>query len=388
MTEGTETSGPASTSSLPATSGTTVSIGAVRKPATPRPKMAPPRSPSGERLDEHALSVVAAALAAPALFLPVGWLIVCSAVALGAAAIGPTIQERKRGSADLLVVPVLVLRRLLTLALSFLHPMSLLSFLISSAMTVAVAVLVPAGLAALRWVVLEGGEGVMAAARQNAWTHAPRLLSALICFGLVRGQENRYLRSAAVQRRSQRLGESTLTGIALAVIGWVVIAALALPMGGFVPFASGESLVNALPGPLEDQVIEFRLNLARSQADAVLDCLYDETGYIGLWIDDVSLAEDGTTTVAARYTPEYGRPISHDDPVIVLASLHNQLAPWVSSVTFRTTEDLVLDRRQVAMRRPVVDADSIEKGVTSGSLPAAEGSHWRDVVLACSASHP
>ena len=112
-------------------------VASFRQETAPVPTA--PRSDSGRRLEAHLLSVLAAAVALPALRAPVTWLMVCATVAIVlVAADTATGRAKATGAADVVVVPARAVGRVL---LGFVNPINWLKVLLGALGSLAVGAL-------------------------------------------------------------------------------------------------------------------------------------------------------------------------------------------------------------------------------------------------------
>ena len=130
------------------------------------------RSDSGTWLSEHLLTIVAVAVALPALRAPVAWVALCAvaAVALLVADAATTQREAERasGSADVVVVPARAVGRV---ALMFLNPITWLTVLLGAVVAVVVGAVAAGVVSGVRWLAVDGPTGVLAAIRGGTWSH-------------------------------------------------------------------------------------------------------------------------------------------------------------------------------------------------------------------------
>ena len=349
-------------------------------------------SDSGRWLRWHLLTIVAVAASLPALRAPAAWLFLCGAAALGMLAFDGTLrqrdaQRRRVGSADAVVVPARVAGRL---ALGLLNPVSWLTALLGAVVALVVGAVAAGAVAALRWLALEGPDGILAAIRMGVWAHAPTYAAAVACFLLLRaGGATAARRRNVLDRATRRLPEAALTACVVAV----VLAGAALAVAGprlDVGFVRADDGLGWLPPGLRTSVDTARDDVVHEELDALTACLDGDQA--GLWVasytDGNAPADDDVATLVA----DPARP--PDQAALAAAALaaDNDLAPWVEAVEIRVGETpaLVVARQGHAHDQPLTDAAALRER-TAGApewLIAAAPLVDRGHVLTCSARTP
>ena len=204
------------------------------------PMRPPARSDSGRRLEAFLLTILAVAGALPAVRLPVAWLGVCAvtSIVLCVVAAAPA-RAATKGSADVVVVPVRALGRLLH---GCINPLNWLKAVLCILASVAVGAVAAALIAAARWIIDEGPEGILAAIRMGVWSHAPAYAAVFACYLLLSGVGRTHERRAvALHRRTRGLPEVVLAGITFLLVAAAIVVALAGPTVdvGFVRGSDG-----------------------------------------------------------------------------------------------------------------------------------------------------
>jgi hypothetical protein len=293
----------------------------------PKPRRVRDRSPSrsSRMLVRRAPLLLAFALAAGALAWPFAWLVgvvVLVVVAGGVADAG--LGGSVRGPADLLVVPASIVGAALRRARRTLGDgATLLTRLALLVVAVAVAIALPAAVAALSWLAEHGTDGWLAAARLGGFAWAPRVLSFLISVYLLR-------------RMLTTVGNEPVRGAAAALpeIGLTVVVTFAAAWGLFClvhpapvwwPSTSFRAAVHGLPTALRDTIDDQRKAVVGAEARAVVRCL-TRRGLGGWRVPRAHLREDGGLVVGVR-----ARSLVHPHSAslaALLIALDNQLAPY------------------------------------------------------------
>ncbi len=296
-------------------------------------------------------------------------------------------ERRRAGSADAVVVPARVTGRL---ALGLLNPVSWLTALLGAVVALVVGAVAAGVVAALRWLALEGPDGILAAIRMGVWAHAPTYAAAVACFLLLRaGGATAARRRNVLYRATRRLPEAALTACVVAV----VLAGAALAVAGprlEVGFVRADDGLGWLPPGLRTSVDAARDDVVHDELDALTGCL--DRDQPGLWVasytDGNAPADDDVATLVAdpARTP--------DQAGLATAALaaDNQLAPWVETVEIRVGETpvLVVARQGHAHDQPLTDAAALRDRTLGAPewLAATAPLVDRDRVLTCSARTP
>jgi hypothetical protein len=356
-------------------------------PATDEAPASEPSSPTTDaypavrRGDRALLHVLALTVASGALVVPIVWPV---AVALGTLA-GAAV----RSAADHGPAPLPLLRRAGRRGLSWLRPRSVLWLPVLTARTVLVAVAVPALLWAARWLVVEGTDGLVAAARTGVWSDGFRVVSGVVCFMLVTGVgDARHRRAAQLRRLLDRRGPTAavvLASAALAIAAAVVGVAPRLPAGG----VTGTDGLAWVPGRLHGTVDGFRDDIAVAEIQAASECL---SGHQGLhWRPGYTRANGSADEDVARLTADVSGGVPTDADLATAAlALHDLLAPWVDTIVLGSGEApvLVLARQDVDAARPVTDASDLVGAAATGRDAIERGADGADrgVALDCASA--
>ncbi len=357
--------------------------------ASTRASVRPPaRSDSGRRLDTHLLTILAVAGALPAVRLPVAWLMVCAvtSIVLCAAAVAPD-RAATKGSADLVVVPVRALGRLLH---GCINPLNWLKAVLCVLASLAVGALAAAVIAAARWIVVEGPDGILAAIRMGVWSHAPAYAAMFACYLLLSGVGRTHERRAvALHRWTRALPEVALAGITFLLVAAVIVFALAGPTVD-VGFARGSDGLGWVPPGLRTSVDELRDDVVDAELDGITQCLSGDQA--GLWTYRYTAGNSAGDADVATLTADPAR--APGQPALAAAALvaHNHLAPWVEAIEITVGDDaaLMVSRSGLATDQPLVDANDL-RAHTIGApewVSAVAPSVDHDTVLTCSARTP
>ena len=350
----------------------------------------PVRSDSGRWLDTYLLTILSAALALPALRAPVGWLALCAVAAivmLGVDSARTQARKRAKGSADVVVLPTKVVARI---GLGFLNPLNWLTALFGAIVALIAGGLIAAAIAAARWVLVEGPDGILAAIRVGVWAHAPTYGAAFACFFLLRaGGHTADSRAAALRTVTRKIPEVALTGI----VAVVAIACVAFALGGprlSVGVVSGADGLGWVPPGLRQLADDGRDDLVTAELDAVTSCL--EGDQSGLWSGRSTTGNPLDEIDVATLTADPARP--PEQPALAAAALiaDNHLAPWIEMIDVTIGDQVVLtvDRRNVARDRPITDADDLRARAvgTPDWLTTVAPQVDKELVLRCSAQTP
>jgi hypothetical protein len=375
-------SGP---SAVPA-AGTTASIeiGSISAPQGPR-SLRPAEAPASTQwLAEQSPVLVAAVVAAPALVLPLGWLV----LALSLSFVILCVIEGRRGhagrlaTADLLVVPSRgfgrAARRVLIAATKVGRVLK------QTIGAIAVALAVPAALATVPWLLTRGADGALASCRMAIISHSPRLLAFILAYRLARGGGDvRKARDAGITGRLKRWPDPVVTGICATAIAVVVWIGLVPPVHGWAPFESGESAVDALPFDLTETITEAQASYAESGAQAAIDCLHREG--VGLWgFLPAGQDADGSWTIVVGVGDS-----APADVAAGAAALHNQLPPYIATLELAVSPDgpWHIDRHGLGTDVPLSPAALVERTAAPPSILAAPlTDRQQSVAFGCSAT--
>jgi hypothetical protein len=313
-----------------------------------------PRSDSGRWLDLHLLTVLATAGAAPALRLPTTWLLACATFAVVAA--GTTIargRAGRHGTADVIVVPARIVGRL---ALGCLNPLNWLKLFLGALASLAAGAVAAALVGAGRWVVNEGLDGVLAAARTGAWSHAATYGAAFACYLLLSGVGATHdRRAAALHRMTRNVREVALVGITVVLVAASVLFAVVGP-GTDAGLARSDDGLGWVPPGLRTVVDEGRTDVVNAELDAATACLSGNSRK--LWTATYTAGNRTGGPDVATLTADPAR--APDQAALAAAALvaHNDLAPWVEEIRIAIGGDvaLVVDRHGLPTDTPLTDA--------------------------------
>jgi len=332
--------------------------------------------------------VVAVAVALPALRVPVAWALVCATAALTLLGVGCVRGHvTNKGSADVVVVPAHVAGRLL---LGCVNPLNWLKVLLGAVASLLVGVLAAGVVAAVRWLVVEGPEGILAAVRTGAWAHGLTYAAAVACFVLIRGVgRTRENRVAALYRSTRRLPEVAVAGATVVLVVVMLSLALAGPRVD-VAFARSDDGLGWLPPGLRSVVDGLRDDAVDGELGAITGCLSGKDA--GLWTYHYTAGNPLDEPDVATLVADPDR--APDQPALAAAALvaDNHLAPWVEVVQIAVGDHVVLvvDRRGNEPDQPLTDAADLqphtlgEPGWLAGAAPVVDSGK----VLDCSARTP
>lgn len=353
---------------------TQISIGPIAPPAAPRQRDPSKRSGSADWLEARAPRLIAIAGSAPALLLPFAWLVVCMLAALVLAAARRTrAGDGQKGPADWLVAPLRAVGAALTLE-------SAVSAVVGIVVACCAALAIGAAIGAVLWLPSNGTDGVLAAMRLSVVATAPRLLAALLCYGLLHRQLRAPEAAAQLRARTGAVDESVLTAVAAGGCG-VVVLCLLLGSSSPWPASSSASLVGLLPNALEQQVFDGEASLAESEARAVSSCLSDVHSAWNWQVGHAVQMADGSFRLTVRNFDAPGRR----GILAAALSLQNQLLPYVSHVRLETPHMVVrVDRSLLPSGTLVTDPDDMAQaaGLNPGAFGPRPGVHG--IVLDCS----
>ncbi|MBN2621869.1 MAG: hypothetical protein JXA83_00815, partial [Acidimicrobiales bacterium] len=330
-------------------------------------------------VDTYLLDVAALAAASGAFVTPWAWLFAV-AVASGA---GVTARSFVLSERNLAVMAHRAVRRVL----AWLRPRAVVWFGIHLVRTAVLAVALPALACAGLWILDEGRNGTLVAARTGMWAHGLRTAAALVCFMLVAGVGDAHQRrSALVGNASRRLGRP---GIALVAVVCLLVAGVAV---GLVPrsdagrFAAADGLGWA-PTRVRDNIDRLRDDVVRAELHSAAGCLSDWQGVT--WRATYTAGNPPGERDVARLVAHEGVPAPGHLPTAI-ATLHNQLAPWVEAIEVTTggPTDVVVDRGELPAGRPLVDAAPMVGASSQGAdaLSAGLGAFDRAAALSCAAA--
>ena len=350
------------------------------------------RSDSGRWLSDHLLTILAVAASLPALRAPTAWLAICAVAAVVVLSIDSVSrrreeERRKRGSADVVVLPARAVGRV---ALGVLNPVTWLTVLLGAVVAIVGGAVAAAAIGAVRWLVIEGPDGILAAARASAWAHTLTYAAVLACFLLLRaGGRTAERRAAVLRRATRRMPELVLTlCIVVAVVGFAAFAVAGPVLDvSFVRDADG---LGWLPPGLRGPVDEARDDVVAQELDAMTDCLNGADA--GRWTWHYTSANPLSDDDVATLVVDPARP--PDEQTLATAALvaDNDLAPWVERVDVLVGDHpaLSLAREGFAHDQPITDAAALAQRASGAPawLATVAPRVDRARVLDCSARTP
>jgi hypothetical protein len=355
----------------------------TRTPAPP-----PARGDSGRWLEGHLLTILALAASAPAVQAPALWVAVCAIAALVMLGIGSVRgQVRTTGSADVVVVPGRVAGRLV---LGVVNPVNWLKVILGALAALAFGVVGSAAVAAVRWLLQHGTEGILAAARTGAWAHALTWAAVFACVVLVRGVGQTFQRRAAALRRvTRRLPEFAVAGFAVGALVLCAIVTVAGP-GSDLAFLHASDGLGWVPSGLRGDVDALRDDAVHEEIDGVASCVTD--AHRGAWTATYTDANPLAAPDVARFTADPSTAPDQATIAAVALAAHNHLAPWVETIEIAVGSDVVLsvDRSGLPRGVPLTDAAALRVHAVGAPawLTTVAPTVDRGLVLTCSARTP
>lgn len=330
--------------------------------------------------DRWLLEALAVAGAAGAFVVPSAWLVVVALVCL----VGGIVAFVRRGH-DGWSLPGRVIRR----GLRLLHPRSLIWAPVLTARTVIAAVVVPAGIAAVVWLIDEGPgsgtDGLVATVRLGIWADGARVAVALLCVMLLTSVgDGRQQRKAALRRWSARLSDGGVTALALvgAAVAATVVVVLPHPTDRFVARADG---LGAVPAAFREPIDRMRDDVVTAELDTLASCLSHRTDH--RWRTTYTSENPiGARDIARLVASTEGPTPALRDVATVVLSAHNLLAPWVETIEVRwaLSQVVQVERATLAHREPLTDAEPLAAAASTGSAWLEGQSADAATVLGCS----
>ena len=338
-------------------------------------------------LDRHLLTVVATLLALPAVRAPLGWFALCGVAAVVMLTVDSAGRRaraaRADGTAPRARVAALVIRGVL-------NPLNWLTAVFGAVIALAAGALIAAAVGAVRWLLLDGIDGVAAAARIGVWAHAPTYAAAVACFLLLRaGGRTADHRQQVLRALTGRVPDAALAGIVVVVAVVCVALALAGPRLD-VGLVHGSDDLGWVPSPLRALVDDGRDDIVAAEISAVTSCL--DNGQDGMWAAAANAGAPITDPDVVTLTADPSRPPDQVGIAMTALAADNHLAPWVETINVVVGGQLVLsvDRRGVARDAPITDAQQL-RARSAGNpewLTAVAPQVDRAFVLRCSAQTP
>jgi hypothetical protein len=366
----------------------------ARQPRRPHHDVAP-RPPTPDAADdarrrglagtaERRLSdVLALAGASGALIAPWPWLLAVGGLCVVVGAVRSVAARRGSVTLRIMTVPGRAAGRVARLA----RPRSLARLPVIAVKTILAALVLPAAVAAVVWVVEHGADGVVAAARLAAWQSGLRVLAAVLCLMMLAGVgETRARRATRLRRATASWPDAGVVALATGAL------ALALGVVAVGPRVSGGILTGHdglawVPGPLRPAVDGVRDDVVTAELRTLRSCLSRHQG----WAWSVAYTADNPIDDPDIAHLSLGRGGTPGPSALATAALaaDNQLAPWVEVVQIAVGDTVVLalDRRELDHHGVRVDPATLGPGIVSGGDVLLTGSAAVDrrVALACSA---
>jgi hypothetical protein len=365
---------------------TDVRVGPITAPAPPRAVDGADRAADSGDLARRLSVVFPAVLAFPALSLPLAWPVVCILVATLLAT-----ARRMPGDGDLASAPTALLatvgaglRGAAEASIARLIPT-----LFGVAATIVAATVLAAGLPALRWLAVEGTNGVLVAARLGWYEHLPGLLSAALCWRLLRGPEDGRARFSGLLDALNRTGEGALASLAVGAVLLALLFAFVVPSSTFWPKESFADVASILPGATEGAVLDLQASVVDEEVSAVLSCLASRDKDVGWVASGVSRMGDGGLSLRIRREDPPPTESSRRDVSVLVLALHNELPHAVERISIRRRADfdpLIIHRSRVHLEGPARSTRPLAAaaGVGTDVLPTSDASV--DAALLCAAS--
>ena len=335
-------------------------------PARPsrHPRLHVPKSNKDGR--DIAITVGSAALAAPALSVPIVWVVVCLGLRLVAGSFRRAKAAGEPGPTIATVTQTLEqgIRR---------TPSRAIPSLVRGVFTLATAFVLIALFVGVPWLAEHGPQGVPVAVRLGIHQHLLALFCALVCWRILRGRKGKngavealvdvYLQPAAQIRL-------VIAGGACLLI--LVLFVFAMPRAPWAPWGSFEGAVAVLPTATRDAVFDLRRDLVGTETAAVLRCLTREEGDLG-WRYEVGYRTPAGSLIVRITRGPQGTPTRANVSTLALA-LHHQLSGGVTRLLVRRSENftpLVIDRTRVSQTRPLTDTEALATAarVSADTLP-------------------
>lgn len=348
-----------------------------------------PRSSSSAKLVAHAPLGAAIAISAAALAWPVAMLLASVLAGILVAALRDA-QPRGRmsSSADVVVAPLVMLRGVGRVCAGKLtSPAAILRGVARTACWLALAVLVPAVLGAVAWLVTESADGLLAAARLAAYGYALPIFAVLASFWILRHALESDVLAPPLRGMAGRLPDVALSAAVVAGVAWIVACVALFPDSDWAPASSMQSVVQALPAGLRDGVNDVRASIAAAQARGVVRCV-TRNGRAGWRQPRAFVASDGTLLVGVR--PSRRSPPGRRSFAVLVLALQNELSP--SRVNVAVVPSPAADAvsfETLETNKPVADVGRIfEQGAggAAAGMPAQPRGADLEVALKCSAA--
>jgi hypothetical protein len=358
----------------PAGDQPSVTIGPILAPAPPRARTRGERGGSAQELEQRTVRLAAMAVAAPALALPLPWLLVCVVLRFVAGT-----RRRMREDGDLASAPAAALTTLTASAraagAALLPPR-----IIATALWIAAAVVAGAAvggaLPGLAWLLGHGGTGALAAFRDGAYGHVAGVVAFLAAWRLMRGGRRTAEDPVPAGLLADRLGRASDGAVAAAAVGFsIVIAACAFVLvpRPYWPASSFADAASVLPGAAQDAVLNAQSSAVDAEASAVVSCFTAQDRDVGWLALPATRRADGSLAVSIRRDGSAPRPSASEIGALLLA-LHNQLPGSVSRIAIRRgrhTHSIAVDRTLLSTSGPTAGTGPIARaaGVAPSVLP-------------------
>lgn len=345
-------------------------------------------SASGRKLQQRAWTVVSMVLASTALFAPWWALVAALSGWLLMSAFGRAHHGGRKGTADLVVVPLALLWGAARAVLSLLNPLRLIKVLLVVCLALAVSVAIAGGVG---WILTDAGDADYAiakalGARLAVWTYAPRILAAVLCFAMMMSLSKTSRLRASFNAVVLRMSENQLTVAALGTVSLLLIVPLATDHGIWAPYASASEFARTFPVP---RLAEAAAAMGRSEAESTLQCFngkfWNEVNNL-----DQTSAESTLRSGSLDVRIDVPKAVALSEPqrLALLLALHNQLPPWVDSVTVGSGKGITLDRRGLPRDKPVLELNSVRDSIKPHLAKQATIGDLRQTVIECALRAP
>ncbi len=348
-------------------------------------------SPATAHILARAPLLAAVAVSAMALVWPLFWLafvLVGSLILVGAER--TRVHGRAMELADAFVVPARAIAASAGWLKGRLSQPAPLSGTLRFIWLLVAATVGTAAVGGIRWLVIGGGEGFLAAMRLATFGHALQVFAFAASVSVVRRGLSMPARRVRLERALSGIPSSGLTAAALFPVGLVALCAFALPQSTWWPAADLRDAESALPAGLRDTTRGWQRSLAETEARSVVECAAEHS--MGGWLPPTSLLiPDGT--VAVSVNANHASPPNNRSLAVLMLALQNQLAPTVSVVVIHTSKPKARIRYElIKTATPITNLSSLADNVASSphseahlnavrSMPAAEV----NIALRCSA---
>jgi hypothetical protein len=288
-------------------------------------------STSQQTLIDSTRDVLTMTLAAGALVWPFLWLVLATVVSFAViCARDIRIRGVEHGSADLIVIPLRVVRNGVTWLISqivTIAPIVIAVVWIGGCAAIAVAI--PFVIGGVIWFVAHGFDGLLAAARLAAADYGIRLFALVTSYLCLQWILSQGSVASVVGAHARTLSEDTLTVAAGMAVVWVVLCGFVLPQHRWAPASGLNDLVSHAPAGIRSLISDGRTTLVEYEAQSVVRCVADH----GRWERSSPRATarfDGSITVAVDVSPN--GPRGDRSLAVLMLALENQLTHHVDTI--------------------------------------------------------